>query len=68
MRSLLVSTSALALAAVLAGCSDDDDVFSPTVENVSGSYSAETFTVTTAAGTIDLLALGAEVTDRKSVV
>ena len=62
MRSLLVSASALALAAMLAGCSDDDDVFSPTVENVSGTYSAETFTVTTGAGTVDLLAQGAEVT------
>jgi hypothetical protein len=51
----------LALAALFAGCGDDDP-FSPTVDNVSGSYSAETFTLTTDAGTVDLLALGAEVT------
>lgn len=41
---------------ILAGCGDDS--FSPTVENVSGSYSATTFTATSPAGTIDLLALG----------
>ena len=61
MRSLLRVPTALALAVALAGCGDDDN-FSPTVENVSGSYSAASFTLTTATGTIDLLALGAEVT------
>jgi hypothetical protein len=50
-------TVALALAAVLAGCGDDDG-FNPTVDDVAGSYSATTFTVTSPAGTIDLLALG----------
>jgi hypothetical protein len=61
MRSLLGAPTALALAVVLIGCGDDDN-FSPTVENVSGSYSAASFTLTTGTGTIDLLALGAEVT------
>ena len=49
------------LALVLAGCGDDDG-FSPTVENVAGSYSAAEFTLTTAGGTVDLLYLGSEVT------
>jgi hypothetical protein len=61
MRSLFGCTRTLALAALLIGCSDDDS-FSPTLDNVAGSYSAATFTVTSAAGTLDLLALGAEVT------
>jgi hypothetical protein len=61
MRSLLGAPAALALAVVLIGCGDDDS-FSPTVENVSGSYSAASFTLTTVAGTVDLLALGADVT------
>ena len=61
MRSLLGAPTALALAVVLIGCGDDDS-FSPTVENVSGSYSAASFTLTTVAGTVDLLALGADVT------
>jgi hypothetical protein len=52
---------ALVLAVVLGGCGDDDS-FSPTVENVAGSYSAASFTLTTAQGTVDLLALGSEVT------
>jgi hypothetical protein len=50
----------LGLALILAGCGDDDS-FSPTVENVSGTYAPATFTVTSATGTVDLLALGAEV-------
>jgi hypothetical protein len=60
MRSLLGAPTALAFAVVLLGCGDDDS-FSPTVEKVSGSYSAATFSVTTVAGTIDLLALGSHV-------
>ena len=50
MRSLLGVPTALALVVVLIGCGDDDS-FSPTVENVSGSYSAASFTLTTVAGT-----------------
>jgi hypothetical protein len=50
---------ALTLTIALAACSDDN--FSPTVENVAGSYTASTFTYETAAGTTDLLALGAVV-------
>lgn len=63
MRLLATRASTLALAAILSSCGDDhNDVFSPTIDNVSGSYSAATFTVTSpAAGTVDLLALGAEV-------
>ena len=62
MRFLVTRASTLALAAILSSCGDDDnDVFSPTTDNVVGSYSAETFTVTSSAATVDFLALGAEV-------
>jgi hypothetical protein len=61
MRAPLVRTVALALAAVLASCGDDDK-FSPTVENVAGTYSATSFTLSTPAGTVDLLGLGSSVT------
>ena len=60
MRSLVAPSSVLALVSVLAGCGDDAP-FAPTTENVAGSYSATTFTVATATGTVDLLALGSEV-------
>lgn len=60
MRSPLAAMQALALAVVLVGCGDDDS-FSPTVENVAGSYSAASFTLTTDAGTTNLLALGSEI-------
>jgi hypothetical protein len=50
----------VALAALVAGCGDDDG-FTPTPDNVAGSYSAATFTVTSPAGTVDFLALGAQV-------
>lgn len=49
----------LALALLLAGCSDG---FSPTVDNVAGSYSAATLTATTPGGTVDVLAVGGHVT------
>jgi len=61
MRSLIGSKGALMLAVALGGCGDDDN-FSPTMETVAGSYSAAAFTVTTAAGTVDLLAQGSQVT------
>jgi hypothetical protein len=59
MRALISAMIAGGLTLSLAACGDDG--FSPTVENVSGSYTAQTFTVTSGVGTVDLLALGAEV-------
>jgi len=53
-------SAALAIALLLASCGDDD-AFSPTVANVSGSYSASSFTVTSLSGVVDLLASGASV-------
>jgi hypothetical protein len=50
----------LAVALLLSSCGSDNS-FSPTVENVSGSYSATSFTAASTAGTLDLLALGASV-------
>lgn len=61
MRSLIGSMSALLLAVALGGCGDDE-AFSPTIETVAGNYSASAFTLTTAAGTVNLLAQGSEVT------
>jgi hypothetical protein len=61
MRALLGRTVVLGMAAILAGCGDDDG-FSPTVDTVAGSYSAASFTLGSPAGTIDLLALGSVVT------
>jgi hypothetical protein len=60
MRGLRRPAVAVAVAFLLASCGGDDS-FSPTVDNVSGSYSASSFTVTTPAGAVDLLALGASV-------
>lgn len=59
MRALRRSAVAVMWAALLASCGDDG--FSPTVDNVAGSYTASSFTVTSPAGTVDLLALGATV-------
>lgn len=53
-------SAALAIALFLASCGDDDG-FSPTVENVAGSYSASSITITSSSGIVDLLALGASV-------
>jgi hypothetical protein len=53
----------LCLTLALAACSDDDDDgFSPTVDDVAGSYTASAFTLTSGNGEFDLLALGATVT------
>ena len=51
-------SGALAIALFLASCGGDDG-FSPTVDNVSGSYSASSFTITSSSGLVDLLATGA---------
>jgi hypothetical protein len=60
MLTLFRRFAVLAIALVLTSCGDDD-AFSPTVENVSGSYSASSFTVTSPSGPVDLLATGASV-------
>ena len=59
MRPLRGPSVAVAVALLLASCGGDGSSFSPTVDNVSGSYSASSFTVTSSAGTLDLLDLGA---------
>ena len=60
MRFLVARAGAVALAALIASCGDDDG-FTPTPDGVAGSYSAVTFTVTSPAGTVDFLALGAQI-------
>jgi spore maturation protein SpmB len=58
MRALISRTVAVGTSVMLAACGGDDG-FSPTVETVAGSYSATIFTLTTSAGTTNLLAAGA---------
>ena len=58
MRTMIRRAATLCLAVALAACGDDDGGFSPTVEDVAGSYTASTFTLSS----VDLLALGATVT------
>jgi hypothetical protein len=53
-------SAALAVVFFLASCGDDGG-FSPTVDNLSGSYSASSFTITSSSGIVDLLASGASV-------
>jgi hypothetical protein len=60
MPGFSLRSAALAIALLLASCGEDDG-FSPTVENVAGSYSASAFTVTDSSGIVDLLASGASV-------
>jgi hypothetical protein len=63
MTTMIRRGSVLCLALALAACSDDDDDgFSPTVDDVAGSYTASAFTLTSGNGEFDLLALGATVT------
>ncbi|MGH7514118.1 MAG: hypothetical protein ACREOQ_14480 [Gemmatimonadales bacterium] len=47
--------------ALLALMACTDGSFAPTVETVAGTYAADVFTLTSSAGTSDLLASGAEV-------
>jgi hypothetical protein len=60
MTSGISREVALGLALTLAACGGGDS-FSPTVETVAGSYTASTFTLTTSAGTTNLLTSGATV-------
>lgn len=60
MRAVIRAVRASALALVLGACGGEGS-FSPTVETVSGSYTARTLTLTSAVGTTDLLALGSTV-------
>lgn len=61
MQSIIAPRWLLALAVSAVGCSGDDS-FSPTVETVAGSYTATTFTLSSAVGNINLLAGGATLT------
>ncbi|MGH7461254.1 MAG: hypothetical protein ACREMA_09530 [Longimicrobiales bacterium] len=57
-----LSRKIMALAALALLACDSDDPFTPSVDNVSGSYTATTFTTTIAGVTTDQLAAGASVT------
>jgi hypothetical protein len=62
MTTMIRGGVVLCLALALTACGDDDDGFSPTVDDVAGSYTASAFTLTSGSGELDLLALGATVT------
>ena len=57
MRVTGLRSAAAGLSLALLSCGGDS--FSPTVENVAGTYAASTFTIKSSAGTVDLLDLGA---------
>jgi hypothetical protein len=62
MKTMSRRGLALCLALGLAACGDDDDGFSPTVDDVAGGYTASVFTLTSGDSELDLLAIGATVT------
>jgi hypothetical protein len=63
MTTMIRRGVVLCLALALTACGDDDGGgFSPTVDDVAGSYTASAFTLTSGSGDFDLLALGATVT------
>ena len=61
MRTRTRGGAALLFALAISACGDDDEGFSPTVDDVAGSYTATTFTVTRGAAAVDLLGMGASV-------
>lgn len=62
MRTRTRGGAALLFVLAISACGDDDEGFSPTVDDVAGSYTATTFTVTSGAAEVDLLGIGASVT------
>ena len=66
MRSVISRAGVVGALLASAACGGDDTPFSPTVQNVSGAYTASVFSLTSPTGTgdsttVDLLALGASV-------
>ena len=62
MRAVRAWLGAWSLATLaVAGCGGDNNPFSPTIANVSGTYNATLFTATTSGQLVNLLALGATV-------
>ena len=62
MSTTIRRGAALILALALAACGDDDESLGPTTDDVAGSYTATTFTLTSGSAEVDLLGLGASVT------
>jgi hypothetical protein len=60
MRVHIGPATALSLVLALSSCGDDAS-FSPTVENIAGTYSASVFTLDVGVGVVNQLILGAEV-------
>ncbi|HUR93895.1 MAG TPA: hypothetical protein VMY76_04900 [Gemmatimonadales bacterium] len=60
MHAVIGRAAALCVVIGLGACGGEDG-FSPSIDTVSGSYAAVTFTLTSAVGTTDLLALGSTV-------